>query len=308
MHGLDDMYVFKCVMDCGGVSAAGRRLSIPKSTIARRIADLEKRLGVQLFHRGSRKFTPTNFGTECYESCAKMALEADKILAMADRSRQKPAGLLHVICPPVLGSKWVEALAAEFAAAAPDVRLHLEEAIGVFDPRAAQADLIVYPSFGPLHDAAIVARKIFTSPYVLVANPEIFKRRTMLREPQSLKTMKCLGLGSRGADWTWVLRRGRDVVKFCFEPSFSTTSLSALLEAARRGLGVASLPAVLCEDDLSTGRLVRVLEDWNPQPVSVFAIYPSNRALTVAARQFLDLLVESLPVRKSAPRASLRHA
>ena len=306
MHGLDDMYVFKCVMDCGGVSAAGRRLSVPKSTIARRLADLEKRLGVPLFHRGSRTFAPTNFGTECYESCAKMALEADKILAMADRSRQKPAGLLHVICPPVLGSTWVEALAAEFAAAAPDVRLHLEETVGVFDPRAAQADLIVYPSFGPLHDAAIVARKIFTSPYMLVANPELFKSRTMPPDPQSLKMIKCAGLGSRGSDWAWVLRRGREVAKFCFEPSFSTTSLSALLEAARRGLGVASLPTLLCEDDLSTGRLIRVLEDWSPQPVSVFAIYPSHRALSVAARQFLDLLVERSLARSDAPRATWR--
>jgi DNA-binding transcriptional LysR family regulator len=71
--------------------------------------------------------------------------------------------------------------------------------------------------------------------------------------------------------------------------------LSALRQAARQGLGIAALPLLLCAEDIETGRLVRVLEGWEPPPVTIFAIYPSGRALTTAARRFLDLMIKRLP-------------
>lgn len=296
MYGLDDMYLFKSVVDCGGLSAASRKLHLSKSTIARRVTELEKRLGGQLFHRSSRRFVLTNLGTECYESFAKLAIEADKVLERAQHLRKGPSGFLHVICPPVLGSMLIEVLAAEFASAAPDVRLHLEESTGVFDPRTAQADLIVYPAFKPLPDSAVVARKIFSSPYMLVARPEVLAAEGVPTTPQDLKSMPCLGLGGRDADWTWRLTRGRETALLRFDPFFSTTLPTALLQATRRGLGVASLPKALCDVYIARGELAAVLPDWLPEPVSFFAIYPSNRSLTVAGRQFLDLLVERLPV------------
>jgi DNA-binding transcriptional LysR family regulator len=295
MTGLDDLYLFKSVVDADGLSAASRRLNIPKSTIARRLAELETQLGMKLFHRGARHFQLTNFGAICYERCTLMAAEADEVFALAERARHTPAGALHVICPPLLGSLLVDGIAADFAAAAPDVRLHLEETTGIFDPRTANADLVIYPAFKALPDSALVARKISTSPYLLVAHPEVLKDRQDISDPQALRSLKCLGLGGRDTNWVWDLRRGKDVVQVRFEPIFTTTLPTALLQAARRGLGVACLPAPLCKEDLARGNLVAVLEDWVPEPVSFFAIYPSSRTITAATRKFLDLLLEPLP-------------
>lgn len=295
MTGLDDLYLFKSVVDADGLSAAARRLNVPKSTIARRMSELENQLGMKLFHRGARHFQLTNFGTLCYERCAQMAAEADEIFALAERSRQNPAGALHVICPPLLGSLLVDGLAADFAAAAPDVRLHLEETTGIYDPRTANADLVIYPAFKALPDSALVARKICTSPYMLVAHPDVVGDRQDISDPQSLRSLKCLGLGGRDTNWLWELRNGQKVVQVRFDPIFTTTLPTALLQAARRGLGVASLPIPLCTEDLAQGRLVPVLSEWAPEPVSFFAIYPSSRTITAATRKFLDLLLERLP-------------
>ncbi|BAI74218.1 transcriptional regulator (plasmid) [Azospirillum sp. B510] len=295
MHGLDDMYLFKCVVEAGGLSAAGRRLGMPKSTLARRIGELEERLGLKLFHRGARQFTPTNFGIECFEHCKTIASEADKLLVMAERARRSPSGFLHVVCPPVLGAVLVEALAAEFLASAPGVRLHLEESFGIFDPRGVQADLVIFPSFTPLPDASLVARKILTSPYILVAHRDFLARNGHPADPADLKPMNCLGLGSRSSDWVWTLTRGDRTEVVRFEPRFSTTLPTAVLQAVHRQLGIASLPEALCLNDLRSGDLVRVLDGWYPQPVTIYAIYPNNRTLTVAARQFLDLLVLRFP-------------
>jgi len=305
MHGLDDMYLFRNVVENNGISPAARMLSIPRSTVSRRIGELEARLGAQLFHRGTREFTLTNFGAECYAHCARLAAQADKVLAMADRARKTPAGFLHIVCPPVLAALLLDGLAVEFAAASPEVRLHLEEAVSLFDPRSARADLVIYPAFSALPDSTLVARKLFTSPYRLVAHPDLL-RDTPVSSPDDLRALRCLGLGGRGADWHWVLSRGREQVTFRFEPAFSSTLPTGLLQAVRRGFGVASLPAYLCAEEIRQGRLVEVLPEWHPRPVVFYAIYPSTASLTVAARRFLDLLVKRLPeIVKASPDQQL---
>ncbi len=295
MNGLDDMYLFRKVVESGGISAAARRLGIAKSTLARRIGELEVRLGLPLYHRDSRRFGLTNFGSECYQHCVRLANEADKVLALAERARAYPAGVLHVVCPPVIGAAIVDALAAEFAASVPDVRLHLEETMGIFDPRETMADFVIYPTFSPLPDSTLIARKIMSAPYVLAARPDVLDGRAFPQRPDELGDMRCIGLGSRGTDWKWRFRKGRQVQMHRFAPVFTTTLPSALLQAAVQGLGAASLPAALCRRPFAEGQLIPLLEDWTPDPVTLYAIYPSAGNLTTAARLFLNLLLDRLP-------------
>ncbi|TRL42442.1 LysR substrate-binding domain-containing protein [Rhizobium straminoryzae] len=300
MNGLDDMYLFRKVVECGGISAAARRLGVAKSTLARRVGELETRLGLPLYHRDSRRFGLTNFGAECYQHCVRLANEADKVLALAERARAYPTGVLHVVCPPVIGTAIVDALAVEFAASVPDVRLHLEETMGIFDPRETMADFAIYPSFTPLADTSLVARKIMTAPYILAARPDVLEGRAIPKSPEELQGLRCIGLGSRGTEWKWRFRKGRHVQTHRFAPVFTTTLPSALLSAARQGLGIASLPVALCRRPFDEKQLIPLLEDWAPDPVTIYAVYPSSNALSNAARQFLNLLLERLPKLMSA--------
>lgn len=295
MNGLDDMYLFRKVVESGGISAAARRLGVAKSTLARRVGELETRLGLPLYHRDSRRFGLTNFGSECYQHCVRLANEADKVLALAERARAYPTGVLHVVCPPVIGAAIVDALAVEFAASVPDVRLHLEETMGIFDPRETLADFAIYPSFTPLPDSTLVACKIMSAPYILAVRPDLLAGRPVPKTPAELQDLRCIGLGSRGTDWKWRFRKGRHTQTHRFAPVFTTTLPSALLNAALQGLGAASLPAALCRRPFEEGRLIPLLEEWAPDPVTLYAVYPSSRALSNAARQFLNLLLERLP-------------
>lgn len=293
MNGLDDMYLFKHVVEAGSISAAARRFHFAKSTLARRITALEDRLGMPLFHRNARGFQLTNFGQACYEKCRTIADQADDIIAMSERMRQSPSGFLHVVCPPLLGSLIVEKFAAEFAVKAPDVHLHLEETTGIYDPRSVQADLVLYPSFQHLPDSTLIARQIFTSQNILVASTDKIDG-AKVTHPEALNNLNCLGLGPRGSDWFWLLTRDKQSIKFRYEPTFTTTQPTALLQAVRCGLGVARLPELLCREDLSSGRLIQLLPQWKPEPITIYAIFPSRKTMTVAARHFLDLLIERL--------------
>lgn len=295
MKRLDDLYTFKMVVDCGGISPASRRLNLPKSTLARRLNELEKRLGVPLFHRGPRQFVLTNFGRECYLQCSRVVRETDKVFEMADRAAQTPSGFLHVICPPLLGTLIIEQLAAEFVEAAPKVRLHLEETAWVLDPRLVSADLVIHGAFEPLPDLDVIARRVVSSPYLLVAHPSVLKGRSALQDPQELTNFDCIGFGPKSTPWAWRLRRGKETCLVEFEPRFSTTQLSALIKAAGQGVGIASVPSAMCQDEIRSGQFVHVLSEWSPPAANIYAVYPSRRALTMAAERFLNLIEKRLP-------------
>ncbi len=299
MSGLDDMYLFKQVVDHGGLSAAARTLGIPKSTVARRITELETRLGNVLFLRDTKTFVLSNFGAICYEQCTTIAREVDGLLDLADRYRARPTGLLHVICPPVIGGLVIEKLAVEFAVASPQVRLHLEETTGIYDPRTVNADLIIYATSMPLRDATIVARRLATAPYGLVARPDVVAGRP-IATPEDLRGCPLIGMAQRRTESQWQLTRDKEMETIRFDPVYSASVPSAVLHAVRAGLGIAALPDALCGAEVTTGSLVRVLPDWSPHPVEIYALYPNGRALTIAARQFVDLLSERLPALMAA--------
>jgi DNA-binding transcriptional LysR family regulator len=294
MKGLDELYLFKTIVDCGGISAAGRHLCLPKSTLARRLNELEQRLGMALFHRGPRRFLLTSFGRECYAQSSRMVWEADKVFDMADRARQTPSGSLHLICPPLLGTLVIEQLVAEFMEAAPRVRLHLEETAWIIDPRLASADLIIHGAFEPLPDLDVIARRIVSCPYRLVAHPRILQGGVP-RVPQELTDFDGIGFGPKTTPWTWRLQRGKESCSVAFEPRFSSTQLSAVIKAARLGIGIASLPSAVCQEDIDTGRLVAVLEEWAAPSAKIYAVYPSRRTLSMAAERFLELIEKRLP-------------
>ncbi|WP_118134681.1 LysR substrate-binding domain-containing protein [Oceanicella sp. SM1341] len=292
MHGLDDMYLFKQVVDFGSISAASRSLRIPKSTLARRIAALEAQLGSPLFHRAAQGLLLTNFGRECHAHCCRLVEEADRVLDLADRRRETPSGFLHVIYPPSFGETVVEYLAAEFVRSEPKVQIHLEASTGLMDPRSVSADLVLHFAFEPLPDVDFVGRRLFENPFVLAAHPDLLRGRRAPDEPAALRGLPCVGFGPKASAWAWKLTSGRRSYTHRFTPALSTMQLTALQAAARMGVGVASLPLNRVEEDLARGRLVQLLPEWEPPPAILFAVYPSGRTLTAAARRFLTLVID----------------
>ncbi|CAM4256383.1 LysR family transcriptional regulator [Kerstersia similis] len=295
MRNHDELYIFKMVVDCGGISAASRRMNLPKSTLARRLQSLEQRLGVALFHRGPRALLLTNIGRDCYEQCVKAINETEKFFEMAETAGGSPSGPLHVICPPFLGTWVIEKLAAEFSMQAPDVRLHLEAATSIIDPRLVAADLIIYGSFLPLPNLDVVARAMFDVPYVLAAHPRLVEQLPAKIEPGMLASFDCLGFGPKTSRWMWSLQRGKERCQVKFTPRFSTNQISAVLAALRAGLGIAAVPTATCAAEIARGDLVTICPDWQMDPATIYAIYPNRRSLSAAASHFLDMMVTKLP-------------
>ena len=292
MRGLDDIYLFKQVVDFGGVSAASRALRIPKSTVTRRIALLESWLGAPLFHRSAQGLTLTNFGQECHMRSAGLAEHADGIFEFVDRRREEPTGYLHIIYPATIGASLIEPLAADFARRQPQVQLHLEASTELIDPRSISADLVFHFAFDPLPDADYIARRLYTNPFGLVAHPDVLKGRRLPMEPQALQGLPCLGFGAKSSAWNWRLQKRDRTYRHSFQPALSTFQLSALVAAVRHAAGVASAPLNTLKNEIESGALLRVLPDWTPLPAVLYAIYPDRRSLTAATWRFLEVVQE----------------
>lgn len=292
MRGLDDIYLFRKVVDFGGVSAASRSLRIPKSTLTRRIALLEARLGSPLFHRSAQGMTLTNFGHECHMRAAPLADDADRMFEFVDRRREEPNGFLHIIYPATIGTALIEPLAADFARLQPDVQLHLEASTELIDPRSISADLVFHFAFEPLPDADFIARRLYKNPFVLVTHPDVLKGRRLPEEPQALRGLPCLGFGPKSMKWQWRLHRQDRSYTHSFDPALSTFQLSALVTAVRHAAGIAPAPLNVVGAEIERGELLRVLPDWSALPAVLYAIYPNRRSLTAAGWRFLELVQE----------------
>jgi DNA-binding transcriptional LysR family regulator len=292
MQSLDDIYLFKKVVDFGSVSAASRALRIPKSTVTRRISLLEERLGSPLFHRSPQGLTLTNFGQECHVRAARLADTAEHMFEFVDRRREDPSGFLHIIYPATIGAALIEPLAVNFIRMQPQVQLHLEASTELIDPRSISADLVLHFAFNSLPDADFIARKLYVNPFVLVTHPDVFKGRRLPEEPQALQGLPCLGFGPKSSTWNWRLQKQDRTYTHNFTPALSTFQLSALVTAVRRAAGIASVPLNIVEQEIAKGTLCRVVPEWSALPAVLYAIYPSRRSLTTAAWRFLEVVQE----------------
>lgn len=301
---VDDLIALVLVVEAGGFSAASARHGIPVSRLSRRIAGLEKRLGVSLLVRNSRRFKVTEVGERMYQHGLVIRTETRNALAVAQETLAEPTGHLRVSCPVAMATGLVGRLCVEFVKRHPKVTLTLDSTDGRPTPSGEAADLLIRPIIDALPDSSMVSRKLGEFPYVLAAAPALFESLGEPATPEALAALAALG-ECPAIGWTfgqhpsrWLLRGpgpgDTDVeVELNVQTRFTSDSLLQIHQAALAGIGIARLPLTLCSKDIEQGRLCVVAPGWTPPTISIHALYPSRRDLTLAGRQFLAMLVEA---------------
>lgn len=288
-----DLMMFVEIVEAGGFSAASQRTGIPKSRLSRRIAALEKRLGVALLMRNARHFEVTELGQEMFQRGLKIRDEARAALAMADDGRSEPSGALRVACPIALSSFLVGDVAIAFARSYPRVCLTLKTTDG--STPGEHFDLIIQPARRALADSSMVAQQLTASPYVLVASPQLIEEVGFPENPRHLAEWPVIGwsFDEHASKWPLCGPQGETTL-ISVKARLHSDSLLVIRKAAIAGIGVAQLPLVLCKKDIDAGRLRVVAPGWAPVPMSIYALYPSRHHLTHAGRLFLAALSQAL--------------
>ena len=279
------MHSFARAVETGSFSAVARELSTGQPNVSRHIAALEEHLGTRLLHRSTRKLTLTPEG-ERYYTEARRVLDAVTEAESNARGEDKPAGLLHIACPTVLGRTHLLPLMRTLLQRYPELDLDVQISDRFIDLVEEGVDLAV--RIGTLRDSALKARRIGTAERVCVATPGYLARHPAPRTPEDLARHDCIVYTLSNAGNRWMFRDGEVEVG----GRVRVNTPDGIYRAALDGLGIAYTPVWLFEEPLLDG-LVRplLLEHMGP-PIPIHIVYPAKRLLPRRASVFMDFIAE----------------
>ncbi|MEM0548881.1 MULTISPECIES: LysR family transcriptional regulator [Aeromonas] len=283
---LELMGLFATVVEQGSFTRAAELMGMPKSSVSQKISRLEAQLGVRLLQRTTRRLSLTPQGEVYVEHCqGLLTLARSANLAMA-RLRSAPAGRVRITAPEATGTLLLGRILAEFRALYPEVVLELTLSDEQLDLVGEGYDLALRAA--PLKDSSLICRRIGQVPRHLVAAPAYLAAHGMPQQLSDLGRYACL---VHSALPLWPLHEGG------WRPQGAciSNSLLALRELAINEGGIALLPHHVCEGDLASGRLQKVLPELAVPPNPFYLIYPSREHLAPALRTLMDFVAERLP-------------
>ena len=292
MVDLNDIVVFARVVEAGSFTAAARLLAMPKTTVSRRIAALEREVGVRLLQRTTRSLNLTDAGRLYYEQSSlglRTIEEANLRLAQA---RAEPSGTIRISAPVGFGGHFLIRAVVDFLALYPKTNVELR----LTDDRLNLVEDGIDLAFrtGILQDSTLIARKLGSTHRLLCASPDYLARQGMPESPADLTHHQCViaGPSASGAHWLLEGPRGQETVVVAGR--FAANEMQAVVAAALAGFGVAQLPEAIAEGLIDDGRLQRVLGDYTTPAGGLHVLYPSSRHLSPLVKAFIELASERI--------------
>jgi DNA-binding transcriptional LysR family regulator len=283
------MAVFAKVVEAASFSAAARHFGMSPAMVSKHVQALEERLGARLLNRTTRRVGVTEVGQEYYERARHILAEMEEAESAAGDEQTAPRGRLRVTTPVSFGTHELAPAIADYLAAYPDVSIDLSLDDPYIDLVERRFDLAI--RLGDLPDSSLVARKLYALTTVVCASPVHLEKHGAPRTPADLAAHNCLvyNYATPQNIWTFVDQSGEEE-RVRVSGRFQATSGDALLGLALKGDGILLVPDYIVEDDLKTGRLVRLLPDYVTHQIPVYAVYPHGRYLSAKTRTFIDFL------------------
>ncbi|UBH28426.1 LysR family transcriptional regulator [Aeromonas enteropelogenes] len=279
------------IVDKGSFTAAAQELGMTKAMVSRRIAELERRLGVRLLYRSTRQLTLTEEGEQYYQRCSKAVDALTEAELMLSARQQEVTGTLKLAVPIETGQLVVGRMVAKFLQRYPAMQVELELTNRILDPISEGLDAVV--RVGDMSNSNLAARRLWSTERLLCASPDYLAGSPAIARPEDLLRHERVAVSSGFLASHWCFERdGREVL--VDPPSrFRVNNITCAREAAKAGLGVASLPAMLCLEELECGELVSLLPEWQQPRVPIYLLFPERRLMPRKLRAFIDFMVEN---------------
>lgn len=288
----NDLLLFSRIVEAGSFSLAAQRVDLPKSTVSRRIALLEAKLGERLLQRTTRKLVLTEFGASLLEHARKVVEEVEAAGALVQHRQQAPSGRLRISMPADFANLGMTGFIGRFIAAYPAVTLELDLSPRRVDLVSENFDIAIRMGDLP-EDSSLAARRVALEKLALYAAPSYIASRGMPQEPDDLinHDLLCLLVRGGGAQ-PWVLSRGKTVWQRDLPARLTANSPDLLARMACTGAGIAASSDLFANPHVERGELVRVLPDWDLPEVTGWAVFPGRRLMPAKTRAFLDMMAD----------------
>jgi DNA-binding transcriptional LysR family regulator len=290
---LDELAAFIAVAETGSFVKAGRRIGRDPSILSRRISQIENRLGVRLLSRTTRRVALTEAGSLYYGRVRSIVDELDTANLEASNFAGAPRGLLRIALPVTFGRLSIAPLLPGFLKKYPHIRIDARFADRHVDVVSEEYDVAI--RVGMMRDSSLMARKIASFRYLLVASPEYVAERGQPTTPDELLEHSCLGFASYQSWPDWVLSNAGQRKTIRPAGPLVADNSEAVLHGAIEGIGVTLTPDWLAGSALRDGRLVEVLPGWTgPGEGGVYAVMPPGRLIPTKTRVFVDEIANAI--------------
>lgn len=292
----NDLMLFAHVAEAGSFSRAAEQVGLPKSTVSRRIAALETRLGERLLARSTRRLALTEFGQGIFEHARRLQEETEAAIAYAQHRQILPRGRLRVTMPPGFSDKLIlSTFFLKFCADFPEVRLELDMSPRRVDLLAEQFDLAIRIAASLPDDATLVARRLADMSNSLYASPAYLNRYGRPQTPDELLKHIGLHMMSNGSETLpWRLQKKKEVWEGLPDGPIAANAIDLIMQLASHGLGIALFTDRFAQPAVDAGFLERVLPEWSGPPVTVWGVMPGRKLMPTRTRVFLDALIAEL--------------
>jgi DNA-binding transcriptional LysR family regulator len=298
---LNDIVVFTKVVETRSFTGAAEALGLPKSTVSRKLAQLEERLGVRLVQRSTRKVSVTEIGEAYYERCARIVADVNVADLLVTDMQTAPRGQLRVTAPIDFSNAYLGPIISDFIAQYGDISVDLEATDRTVDLIEEGFDVAV--RFSPVTEPTLAARRLCAIEGGLYATPAYLAEHGTPTTIDELDAHDRVLFAPSASLQVWTLVNGESSYEFGRPARFASNNLGAVRSAALAGAGIAALTYFAIARDIAEGRLVAVLPSWRGRAVTAQLVYAARDKLPPRLALFLEHCARALdPVPWSAAR------
>jgi DNA-binding transcriptional LysR family regulator len=292
---LNSLVLFHDVVNAKSITRAAELLRVPKSTISRKLTQLEQTVGGALLKKGRRRLATTDLGELLYEHSCRIVAEADGARNAASQMLSDLRGTLKISIPVDFGSSWISRAIAEFVMRYPEIHLEVDVNSGFVTPRDDPYDLTI--QLGVLRESGLTYRRLATIRRGVYASPIYIARRGAPKRIEELIKHDCIVTDQQRHDGVWNLtdrttKQRRKLVSIAGK--VVVNNIGVARDLAINGVGLAILPQLMCHNDVKAHRLIRLLSDWQSPPMDATALVLSRRGIPNKVRAFLDFISDRL--------------
>lgn len=287
---LNQIRTFVRLVKTGSFTKTAQLMHQPKSRISRKLAALEKDLGVQLIYRTTRQFQLTETGRQFYERAQGLIEGLENLSNEVSEATAEVSGLIKVTAPDDMGVKNLPPLLDEFSKIYPLVFFELQLSQAYIDLVKESVDVAI--RVGTLKDSSLRARKVGSVKNIFVATPGFLERYRSWEEVSQLSHLPFVGMSGRGIE----VVRSSDSKKIDIKPNyvFRANNPGALVEFALLGKGLAFVPEFLCVDHLRSGRLIHVHKNLRGPEVPINIVTPDQKEVPLKIKKFTEFIAKRL--------------
>ena len=296
---LNSLVLFYEVVNAQSISKASRKLGIPKSTLSRKLSFLEDQAGAVLLKKGSRQLATTDIGQALYEHCERIAGEIEDAGLGAVRMQTELRGTLRVSMPVDFGIAWLSRAIAAFAIRYPEIHLVIDANSRWIDVTEEPYDVAV--QLGALRDMQSGVRHLASINRGVYASPAFLQRQGTPEEIGDFGRFDCIVTEHQRTEGVWTFRSASGDKIIDVTGRITVNHIGVARELVIGGVGLGILPNIMCQNDIRTNRLVRVLTDWESPSLEVSATFLGRRKESRRLRAFLDVMSEQLNASDRTP-------